>query len=303
MLLVILGGFLMALADSVPGVSGGTVAFIMGFYDDFICSLNNIVSRDKEKRKKAILFLVKLMSGWIVGMASAALVITAVFEKNIYEISSLFIGFVVFALPLIFVEEKDAFKGKWYNVIWVVLGAALVVCLTYFSGGTASSSLVWGEFGFGSGVLLFLGAMFAISAMVLPGISGSTILLVFGFYQPVMDAIRGILHFDFSYFVGLCIFGFGVLAGIFTTVKGLKVVLEKFRSATMYAIVGMMVGSLYSIVMGPTSLKDNPQPAMTFDTFNVVFFIIGGVVILGLQVFKVVLAKKEAAKMTFNEEK
>lgn len=294
MLLVILGGFLMALADSVPGVSGGTVSFIMGFYDDFIGSLNNIVSRDKEKRKKAILFLVKLMSGWIVGMASAALVITAVFEENIYEISSLFIGFVVFALPLIFVEEKDSFKGKWYNVIWIVFGAALVVCLTYFSGGTASSSLVWGEFGFGSGVLLFLGAMFAISAMVLPGISGSTILLVFGFYQPVMDAIRGILHLDFSYFVGLCIFGVGIIAGILTTVKGLKVVLEKFRSSTMYAIVGMMIGSLYSIVMGPTSLKDNPRPAMTFDTFNVIFFIIGGAVILGLQVIKVVLAKKES---------
>ena len=52
-ILVIVGGFLMALADSVPGVSGGTVAFIIGFYDDFIGSLNNIVSRDKEKRKKA----------------------------------------------------------------------------------------------------------------------------------------------------------------------------------------------------------------------------------------------------------
>lgn len=300
-ILVIVGGFLMALADSVPGVSGGTVAFIMGFYDDFIGSLNNIVSRDKEKRKKAIIFLVKLMSGWIVGMASAALVITAVFEENIYEISSLFLGFVIFAIPLIVAEEKNAFKGKYYNVIWVFLGAALVVGLTYFSKGTASSSLVWGEFGFASGVLLFFAAMFAISAMVLPGISGSTILLVFGFYQPVMDAIRGILHFDFAYFVGLCIFGFGVLAGIFSTVKGLKIVLEKFRSATMYGIIGMMLGSLYAIVMGPSNLKDNPKPVMTFDTFNVVFFIIGGIVILGLQVLKAVLAKREAKMETKNE--
>ena len=56
MFFVILGGFLMALADSVPGVSGGTVAFLMGIYDDFIGSLNDIVSKDKDKRKKAILF-------------------------------------------------------------------------------------------------------------------------------------------------------------------------------------------------------------------------------------------------------
>lgn len=60
MLIRVLGGFLMALADSVPGVSGGTIAFLMGIYDEFIGSLNNIVSKDKEKRKAAVLFLVKL---------------------------------------------------------------------------------------------------------------------------------------------------------------------------------------------------------------------------------------------------
>ena len=296
MILIILGGFLMALADSVPGVSGGTVAFLMGIYDDFIGSLNNIVSKDKEKRKKAILFLIKLMSGWIVGMASAALVITSVFEKNIYEISSLFLGFVLFAIPLMFMEEKESFKGKYQNIIFAILGAAFVAAITYFSGGATNASLKWGEFDVVSGILLFVAAMVAISAMVLPGISGSTILLVFGFYQPVMDAIHGFLKLDFSYFVGLCIFGLGVLTGIFTVVKGLKVALEKKRSMTMYFIIGMMLGSLYSIVMGPTSLKENPRPAMTFETFDILFFIIGGVVIFGLQALKAVSAKREAAK-------
>lgn len=292
MIFIILGGFLMALADSVPGVSGGTVAFLMGIYDDFICSLNDIVSKDKDKRKKAILFLIKLMSGWILGMVSAVLVITSVFEKNIYEISSLFLGFVIFAIPLIFVEEKESFKGKYYNVIWTLFGAALVVAITYFSGDASTSSLAWGDFGLVTGILLFLGAMCAISAMVLPGISGSTILLVFGFYQPVMDAIKGFLKLDFSYVPALFIFGFGVIAGVFTTVKGLKTALTKARSATMYAIIGMMLGSLYAIVMGAESLKNNPQPAMNFDTFNVVFFIIGGAVILGLQALKAFIAKR-----------
>lgn len=300
MILIILGGFLMALADSVPGVSGGTVAFLMGIYDNFIGSLNNIVSKDKEKRKKAFLFLVKLLSGWIVGMASAALVITAVFEENIYEISSLFLGFVMFAIPLIFVEEKESFKKKYYNIIFTLFGAAFVVAITYFSDGATNSSLKWGEFDVFTGVLLFVAAMIAISAMVLPGISGSTILLVFGFYQPVMDAIHGFLKLDFTYFVGLCIFGCGVLTGVFTVVKGLKIALDKARSATMYGIIGMMIGSLYSIVMGPTSLKENPRPAMTWDTFNIVFFIIGGVVILGLQALKVFSAKREAAKQSAN---
>lgn len=292
MFLVILGGFLMALADSVPGVSGGTIAFLMGIYDDFINSLNDIASRDKEKRIKAFKFLIKLGLGWITGFCSAVLVITAVFEKNIYEISSLFLGFVLFAIPLIFVEEKDAFKGKFYNVVWALVGAGMVVAITYFSGGANNISLAWGKFDFVGGVLLFVAAMFAISAMVLPGISGSTILLVFGVYQPVMDAIDGFLHMEFKYVVGLCIFGFGILTGVFTTIKGLKVALEKARTATLYTIVGMMIGSLYSIVMGPTSLE-TPKAALSFDTFSVVFFIIGGAVIFGLQVLKHVFAKKE----------
>lgn len=288
----------MALADSVPGVSGGTVAFLMGIYDDFIGSLNNIVSKDKEKRKKAILFLIKLLSGWIVGMASAALVITAVFEENIYEISSLFLGFVLFAIPLMIMEEKKSLKGKYKNIIFAILGASFVIAITYFSSDATNSSLKWGEFDVISGILLFVAAMVAISAMVLPGISGSTILLVFGFYQPVMDAIHGFLKLDFSYFVGLCIFGLGMLTGVFTVVKGLKVALEKVRSVTMYFIIGMMLGSLYSIVMGPTSLKDNKRPAMNFETFDIVFFIIGGIVIFGLQALKVFFAKREAKKVS-----
>jgi putative membrane protein len=287
MLIKVLGGFLMALADSVPGVSGGTIAFLMGIYDDFINSLNNVVSKDKEKRMASWKFLAKMGSGWIVGMALAAIIIGAVFEEHIYAISSLFIGFILFAIPIIIMEEKESFKGKYYNIVFLVLGAAVVAAVTYFSTGASGiGSLEYSNLTFGKGALLFVGAMCAISAMVLPGISGSTILVVFGLYQPVMFAISAFLHMEFEYIPGLMIFGFGVLAGIFTVVKGLKVLLEKFRSAIMYFVIGMMLGSFYAIIMGPTTLKDNPQDALSFDTFNIWFFIIGGVVIFGIQALK-----------------
>lgn len=282
----------MALADSVPGVSGGTIAFIMGIYDDFINSLNNIVSRDKEKRKSAINFLIKMGSGWIVGMAMAAIVIASVFEKHIYEISSLFIGFILFAIPLVIMEEKDTFKKDYKNAIFMVAGATLVAGVTYLSGVISGGgrSLAFGEFGIGSGIVLFLCGMCAISAMVLPGISGSTLMVVFGFYQAIMTAISGFLHLEFKYFLGLCIFGCGCLTGIATSVKGLKVLLEKHRGAVMYLIIGMMLGSFYAIIMGPTSL-DNPVDALSVDTFSIVFFVIGGVVIFGIQGLKKVLNK------------
>ena len=95
-------GFFMALADSVPGVSGGTIAFILGFYDEFIGSLNTLVSKNsKEEKIQAIQFLLKIGIGWAVGMIISVLFLASIFEEHIYSISSVFIGCIVFSIPLI----------------------------------------------------------------------------------------------------------------------------------------------------------------------------------------------------------
>lgn len=288
----------MALADSVPGVSGGTIAFILGLYDDFINSLNNILSKDKEKRKAAILFLIKLGIGWVLGMAAAAMVITSIFESHIYQISSLFIGFILFAIPLIITEEKESFQGKYKNIVFALLGIALVVGITYFSRHSflkGAVDLRMSGLNFGLCVYLFVAAMCAISAMVLPGISGSTLMLVFGIYQPIMMAIKGFLTMDASYIPALFIFGCGVLTGIFTIVKALRYGLEKHRSAMMYFIVGMMLGSFYAIIMGPTAIS-TPVAPLSWQSFGFLFFLAGGIIILGLQALKHVFEKKESGK-------
>lgn len=305
MIMKIIGGFLMALADSVPGVSGGTVAFVLGLYDGFINSLNDIMSKDKEKRKSAFFFLLKMGIGWIIGMALAAIVITSLFEKYIYQISSLFIGFILFAIPLIVIEEKESFKGKYWNSIFTVLGAALVVGITYFSKHAfmkGTVDLTMSNLNVGLCIYLFVAAMLAISAMVLPGISGSTLLLVFGIYQPIMLAIKGFLSMDFSYVPALFIFGCGILTGIFTVVKGLRAGLQKHRSAMMYFIVGMMLGSFYAIIMGPTAISEPVDP-LSWKTFGFVFFVAGGIVILGLQALQNVFEKKEKKEVKATVEK
>ena len=132
--------------------------------------------------------------------------------------------------------------------------------------------------------------MIAISAMFLPGISGSTLLLIFGLYVPIISAIKEFLHLNFAYVPALVIFGLGVITGALTVVKGIKVCLDSYRSQSVYAIIGMMIGSFYAIVMGPTTL-DVPQEAMTFESFRLVACIIGAALILVLQLGR---AKKEA---------
>ena len=107
-------GFFMALADSVPGVSGGTIAFILGFYDNFIDSLNSLTSKSssRKKKKESIIFLFKLGIGWIVGMVLSVIFLSSIFESHIYVISSGFTGFIIFSIPLIIKGEKNNIKDK-----------------------------------------------------------------------------------------------------------------------------------------------------------------------------------------------
>ena len=286
-------GFFMALADSVPGVSGGTIAFIMGFYDKFINSLDDIIYGDKNKKKEAIKFLIKLGIGWIIGIVSAVLVLSSLFKSHIYAVSSLFIGFIVFSIPLIIKEEKDSLKGKYYNIIWTIIGIAIVALITYFNPMKANASSVdIIHFNFGMAIYMFFAAMVAISAMVLPGISGSTLMLIFGLYIPVITAAKELMHFNFAGAPALIIMGLGVIAGIILVIRGIKLALKKYRSATMYMILGLMIGSLYAIVMGPTTLEV-PLDPMTFKTFKIITFILGGILVVGLEFLKRYLERKQ----------
>ena len=146
------------------------------------------------------------------------------------------------------------------------------------------------NFSFGLGVYLFLAGAVAISAMVLPGISGSTLLLIMGIYLPIINGIKEILHFNFSSFLPIFCFGCGILVGVFSVVKLIRKALEHFRAQTIYLIIGMMIGSIYAVIMGPTTL-DVPQEPMTIKEFQILFFIIGGAVILGMQRLKAIKEK------------
>ena len=287
-----INGFCMALADSAPGVSGGTVAFILGFYDKFIGSLDGLFRGKMEEKKSALLFLIKLGIGWACGFIIAALVLGSIFNEQIYNISSLFIGFIIFAIPIVIYEEREALKKNYLNVLFTLIGIAFVVAITLLNPASGQGiSVHVDNLSIGLIIYVFFAAMIAISAMVLPGISGSTLLLIFGLYVPIMSAVKEFLHMNFSYFPILCVFGLGIITGIVLFVGLIRKALENFRPQTIYVIIGMMIGSLFSIVMGPTTLEV-PQAAMSFNTFNILFFIIGGVIIIGLQAFKMFLNKE-----------
>ena len=286
MLLNGIRGFCMAMADSVPGVSGGTIAFLLGFYDEFINSLNDLMGKDNARRKQAFFFLFKLGVGWVAGFCLSVLVLSGLFQEHIYEISSVFMGLTFFAVPMVIREEKDSIRGRYGNLVFTVLGIGLVFCISYFNpAGGQGMNVSVEHLSMGLVAYVFLTAMVAITAMVLPGISGSTLLLIFGIYVPIIGAVKELLHMNLNYVPILLVFGMGVITGIVGIIKTIKMCLERYRSQTIYAILGLMIGSLYAITKGPTTL-DVPMEPLGLQTFSILFFLLGGLILAGLEVLK-----------------
>lgn len=277
-------GFCMALADSVPGVSGGTVAFILGFYDRFINALHDLFSRDNAARKTALAYLLKLGIGWIVGMALCVSLLAGLFADHIYFMSSLFLGLTAASVPFVALAERDALH-RWQPLPFALLGAALVVGLTLLRGSTGLLTVDMAHPGLPGAAYLFLSGTVAITAMVLPGISGSSILLIAGVYLPVIQAIRQLLHLDLRVLPGLMALGFGVIAGVALSIKAIRAALRKHRSAMIWFILGLMLGSLYAIAMGPASLQ-TPQPPLSAATFRPLAFLLGVGLLVGLELLR-----------------
>ena len=291
MLLNGIRGFCMAMADSVPCVSGGTIAFLLGFYDEFINSLNDLMGKDNARRKQAFFFLFKLGVGWVAGFCLSVLVLSGLFQEHIYEISSVFMGLTFFAVPMVIREEKDSIRERYGNLVFTVLGIGLVFCISYFNpAGGQGMNVSVEHLSMGLVAYVFLTAMVAITAMVLPGISGSTLLLIFGIYVPIIGAVKELLHMNLNYVPILLVFGMGVITGIVGIIKTIKMCLERYRSQTIYAILGLMIGSLYAITKGPTTL-DVPMEPLGLQTFSILFFLLGGLILAGLEVLKTRLEK------------
>ena len=279
-------GFCMALADSVPGVSGSTIAFIMGYYEDFLLSLHGLFGIDNDLRKKSISYLSRFAVGWGIGIMISILIISRIFEVKAYFLSSLFLGLTVAAIPVIVNEEKDSFIGKYRYLLFSVIGFALVVGLGIFK--TSVGNL--GSINFltldpGQYLYLSVSGLLAISAMLLPGVSGSTLLLMFGVYISTVNAVKHVLQLDFRYLPGILALAFGIIIGVATIARYIRKALKKFRPQMMYFILGLLLGSLHAIVMGPSTL-DEPQPPLSPENFSIGGFAIGTAILGGLELLK-----------------
>ena len=181
------------------------------------------------RRRRPSFSLLKLGLGWVIGMGLAVVALNAMFENHIYVISSVFIGFIAGAIPLIIIEEKESYRHWAKGLPFLIIGIVLVVAVTLVNKAGGGASMDLSVLTPGLAIKLILVGMVAISAMFLPGISGSTMLLIFGAYLPVMSSLRKIMAGEAKYIPGILIFICGIILGAVLVVKLIRTCLEKFR--------------------------------------------------------------------------
>lgn len=268
LLKIVKGGFI-GVAAVIPGFSGGTIACIVGIYDELIEAISGI----RKHFKESVLTLLPYLLGAAIFAAIFITPITWGVDKHPFITVSLFTGLMLGGLP----SFCNTIKGKTSktNILALLLGAIAVVAIiipSLSSGGAYNESLMtpsWYTY-----LILFLIGILGSFALVVPGISGSMILLILGFYNPIMDTIKGFLHsiglslgefstsFDtsvlengsylFQSFGLLACFGIGIIVGFFVISKLMKYLLTNHKIITYFAILGFILASIVGIYANPT---------------------------------------------------
>lgn len=234
-----LKGIAMGAADVVPGVSGGTIAFISGIYEELLGSISNVnVSLLKTLKKEGFKaawkqvngnFLLSLFIGIFISILSLAKTIKYLLESEPILLWSFFFGLV---LASIFYIAKQITKWNFVAIIALVIGAFLAYFITTLNPlVTESSSLLF----------MFIAGAIAICAMILPGISGAFILVLLGAYQPILTAVN---DRDIKTITAV---GLGAIVGLLSFSKVLKWLFANYKNYTLAALTGFIIGSLNKI--------------------------------------------------------
>ncbi|MBF0812768.1 MULTISPECIES: DUF368 domain-containing protein [Staphylococcus] len=239
-------GFAMGTSDLVPGVSGGTIALLLGIYDDFIRSISGIFSK---RFWESLKFLIPIGLGMVIAIGVLSKLINYLLSTHTVPTMFFFVGLIGGIIPYLLKTSnfKQTFSIQHY--ILLLLGIIIIVIITLLNNGDkhAGETLT-----LNSGLIIkyFIAGVCASSAMLLPGISGSFMLLVFGVYGTVMFAISEFMSLNFAAIPVLLTVGFGIICGFLFSSKLIQYLLSYYTFLTYALIIGFVVGSLYAVFPG-----------------------------------------------------
>lgn len=227
-------GIIIGASMLLPGVSGGTMAILLNIYDELIVAVGSFL---KNKRKSFFLLLVVAVGGILgaVLFANPILYLTNAFPK---PMRFFFLGAILASFPML-IKKAELKKFRVKHCLYPLLGIASLAGIALMPADFFSSSM-----GIIEWALLFLAGFFCAVALVLPGISVSFVLLLFGLYEPVMQSIQQV---DLLYLLPI---GIGGMIGIIGTTKVLEKILKFYAQQTYLVIIGFLVGSVVDVFPG-----------------------------------------------------
>ena len=257
--LFLIGGAI-GIANIIPGVSGGTLAVVFGIYEDLMLALGNFIT-DRTNRWKYIRFMAILFSGALVSIVALARVLSWSLENYPIPTIFFFLGLIVGSIPVVLRSHSDMKLNIKRSFIFI-LGIAMVITLALIQGEKNPAGKVHIDFSMisaGQMVYFMVSGIISASAMIVPGVSGSFILILLGVYFDVLAALSGLTTILFNdgltaEMIGrltvLGSLGIGIIIGILVIARIMSWALKRYPAATMFFILGLIIGSIYQIYPG-----------------------------------------------------
>lgn len=245
-----LKGVVVGIANAIPGVSGGTMMVSMGVYDNIIYCITHLF----KELAKCIRILLPYIVGMLIGIVGLAFGIKYLDANFPFQTRMVFIGLILGGVPAIWNRVKKSTAGAG-NIIVFLLFFVAIIAMQYFGNDGTDVTL---EIGVVSLIKIFLIGILASATMVIPGVSGSMMLMILGYYNPIMTAITDFVsgvtkgNFEQALHVAafLIPFGLGVVIGVFLIAKIIELLLAKWEGLTYAAILGLVASSPVVVLMG-----------------------------------------------------
>ena len=246
-LILVLKGFLMGIANVVPGVSGGTLALVLGIYERFIHALSHFFKNIKEN----IVFLGFIFLGIGLSLITMSNAIDYAYNHFPIPTTLFFMGLVIGGVPLIFSKVKGKVEMKKTSS-WVIFAISFFVVIFMMLSNTIFGEMAEVDFsnmGIINYLVLFLVGAIAAATMIIPGISGSLVLMLLGFYYPIINLVKELTRFNDlgSNLIIAAVFGLGILVGIVGISRVVEFLFKRFEVKTYFGVLGFVIASIIAI--------------------------------------------------------
>jgi putative membrane protein len=266
-LILILKGMIIGVANIIPGVSGGTLMIILGLYEEVI----NTISHFFRDFKKSLKLVIPLAIGMLLSILLLSKVISVCLDKYPFPTTLFFIGLIIGGLPLLWNKAKAA-KGNWKN--WLVFSLTFAAVITFAFLKSGNYVVSFENMGVLNYLMLFVIGIISAATMVIPGISGSFVLMLLGYYEPIVNTIKDLTNFSLlgHNLLILVPFGLGIVVGIVLVARLIEYLFKRYPIKTYYGVLGFVLASLVAIIKPIIGIS----PSIIEIVIAIVLVILGG---------------------------